>query len=324
VLTESIIQHIKLNANTWKLTASIVAGIMGNLSISRNCQAALKLKENDKMINNIEDCTLLNNGLKMPWFGFGVFQIEDGQQVKQAVKAALDTGYRSIDTATVYGNETGVGKAIRESAIPREDIFLTTKVWNDDQRGNRVIEAFEESLKRLDTEYVDLYLIHWPVQGCYQETWHEMEKIYHSGRAKSIGVSNFLVHHLEEILPDSQILPAVNQIEFHPFLIQPKLLKFCQEHKIQVEAWSPLMQGQIITGQAVQELAKKYQRTPAQITLRWDLQHEVVTIPKSIHPNRIAENAQIFDFVLSQEDMNVLDALDRGKRVGPDPDNFDF
>jgi diketogulonate reductase-like aldo/keto reductase len=276
------------------------------------------------MINSITDCTLLNNGLKMPWLGFGVLQIEDGQQVEHAVQAALEIGYRSIDTATVYKNEKGVGKALRESGIPREDIFLTTKVWNDDQRGKRVQAAFEESLTRLDTEYVDLYLVHWPVEGCYQETWHEMENIYHSGRVKAIGVSNFQVHHLEILLPDSQIVPAVNQIEFHPFLIQPGLLKFCQENKIQVEAWSPLMQGQIFTEQAVQKLAKKYDKTPAQITLRWDLQHEVVTIPKSTHSNRIAENTRIFDFELSQEDMNVLDALDQGKRVGPDPDNFNF
>lgn len=276
------------------------------------------------MINSIKDCTTLNNGLEMPWLGFGVFQIEDGQQVEQAVKAALEIGYRSIDTATIYKNESGVGKALRESSIPREDIFLTTKVWNEDQREKRILTAFEESLKRLDTEYVDLYLVHWPVKGCYQETWHEMEKIYQSGRTKAIGVSNFQVHHLEDILSDSQVVPTVNQIEFHPYLVQPKLLKFCQEHKIQVEAWSPLMQGEIITVPTVQELAKKYQKTPAQITLRWNLQHEVVTIPKSERPNRIAENAQIFDFELSQEDMNLLDALDQGKRVGPDPNNFNF
>jgi diketogulonate reductase-like aldo/keto reductase len=276
------------------------------------------------MISSITDCTLLNNGLEMPWLGFGVFRISDGQEVEQAVRYALEIGYRSIDTASVYGNERGVGKAIRESGIPREDVFLTTKVWNEDQRGKRTLAAFEESLKHLETEYVDLYLVHWPVKGCYQETWQVMERIYQSGRAKAIGVSNFLVHHLEDILRDSQIVPSVNQVEFHPFLVQPELLRFCQSHKIQVEAWSPLMQGQIITEQAVQKLAEKYHRTPAQITLRWDLQHEVVTIPKSTHSNRIAENAQIFDFELSQEDMNVLDALDQGKRVGPDPDNFDF
>lgn len=276
------------------------------------------------MISSIKDCTLLNNGLKMPWLGFGVYQINDGPEVERAIRYALEVGYRSIDTATVYGNERGVGKAIRESDILREDIFLTTKVWNDDQRGKRTWAAFEESLKRLETEYVDLYLIHWPVKGCYQETWRVMEKIYQGGRAKAIGVSNFLVHHLEDILRDSQIVPSVNQVEFHPFLVQPELLIFCQNRKIQVEAWSPLMQGKIVTEQVVQKLAENYHKTPAQIVLRWNLQHEVVTIPKSTHSNRIAENTQIFDFELSQADMNVLDALDEGKRVGPDPDSFDF
>ena len=276
------------------------------------------------MISSIKDCTLLNNGLEMPWLGFGVFKINDGQEVEQAVRYALETGYRSIDTAAVYGNERGVGKAVRESGILREDIFLTTKVWNDDQREKRALAAFEESLKRLGTEYVDLYLVHWPVKACFQETWQVMEEIYQSGRAKAIGVSNFLEHHIEDILCDSQIVPAVNQIEFHPFLVQPELLKFCQEHKIQVEAWSPLMQGQIVNEPTVQRMAEKYNKTPAQIALRWNLQHKVVTIPKSIHSNRIIENAQVFDFELSQADMNELDALDEGKRVGPDPDNFNF
>ncbi|MBI9050094.1 MAG: aldo/keto reductase [Anaerolineaceae bacterium] len=276
------------------------------------------------MISSIKDCAVLNNGLKMPWLGFGVFQMKDGQEVENAIKYALETGYRSIDTASVYGNESGVGKAIRESGIPREDIFLTTKVWNADQREKRILAAFEDSLKRLETDYVDLYLVHWPVKGCYQETWKEMEKIYQSGRAKAIGVSNFLVHHLEDILPESQVVPAVNQMEFHPFLVQPDLLAFCKKHKIQMEAWSPLMQGKIVSEPVVQKLAEKYQKTPAQITLRWDLQHEVVTIPKSAHEQRITENAQIFDFELSQADMQVLDALDQGKRVGPDPDNFNF
>ena len=276
------------------------------------------------MISSIKDCTLLNNGLKMPWLGFGVLNISDGQDVEKAVRYALEAGYRSIDTATVYGNERGVGNAIRESGIPREDIFLTTKVWNDNQRKKRTLAAFEESLKRLETEYVDLYLVHWPVKRCYQETWQVMEEIYQSGRAKAIGVSNFMIHHLEDLLSDSQILPAVNQIEFHPFLVQPELLKFCQEHNIQVEAWSPLMQGQIITEPTVQRLAEKYHKTPAQVALRWNLEHEVVTIPKSIHANRIAENADIFDFELSEADIRALDALDVGLRTGPDPYNFNF
>ena len=276
------------------------------------------------MINSIKDCTQLNNGLEMPWLGFGVFQIDDGQKVEQAVLSALEVGYRSIDTATVYKNESGVGKALRESGVPREDIFLTTKVWNSDQRARRTMAAFEESLERLDTEYVDLYLVHWPVMGHYEETWQVMEEIYKNGRAKAIGVSNFQIHHLEDILKDAHVVPAVNQIEYHPFLAQPELLSFCQKNKIQVEAWSPLMQGQIVNVPVVQELAAKYNKTPAQIALRWNLQHDVVTIPKSVRPSRIAENAQIFDFELSQEDMNLLDTLDAGKRVGPDPDNFSF
>lgn len=277
-----------------------------------------------KLINDITDCVVLNNGLKMPWLGFGVFQVNEGEEVENSVKWALEAGYRSIDTAAIYRNERGVGNAMRQSGIPREEIFLTTKVWNDDQRAKRTLEAFDESLERLGTDYVDLYLIHWPVKGCYQETWKAMEEIYHSGRAKAIGVSNFLVHHLQDILEDSDIVPAVNQVEFHPFLVQPELLNFCKEHQIQLEAWSPLIRGEIVSVPEAQKLAEKYQKTPAQIALRWDLQHEVVTIPRSIHRNRIEENAQIFDFELSDEDMALLDALDAGRRIGPDPDNFNF
>ena len=274
------------------------------------------------MINNIKVCTVLNNGLEMPWLGFGVYLINDGQEVEKSVCAALETGYRSIDTAAVYKNERGVGKAIRESGIPRKDIFLTTKVWNSDMREEHTLEAFEESLEKLGTDYVDLYLVHWPVEDFYKKTWKDMEKIYQSGRAKAIGVSNFLIHHLEDLLSDSQIEPAVNQIEFHPFLVQPKLLQFCRDHGIQVEAWSPLMRGKIIHESCVQAIAEKHNRTPAQIILRWDLQHRVVTIPKSVHRERIVENSKIFDFELSEADMKEIDSLDINKRVGPDPDNF--
>jgi methylglyoxal/glyoxal reductase len=276
------------------------------------------------MISSIKDCTVLNNGLKMPWLGFGVFQVDDGQEVEQAVRNALEIGYRSIDTAAVYGNERGVGKAVRESGVPREDIFLTTKVWNDDQRQKRTLAAFEESLARIQTDYVDLYLVHWPVQGFYQETWQTMQEIYQSGRAKAIGVSNFMIHHLEDILADSQIVPAVNQVEFHPYLVQPDLLKFCQSHQIQLEAWAPIVKGKIVNEPVAQKLAEKYHKTPAQVVLRWDLQHKVVTIPKSTHANRIAENADIFDFELSEADMKALDALDEGRRTGPDPYKFNF
>ncbi|MCB9423373.1 MAG: aldo/keto reductase [Ardenticatenaceae bacterium] len=276
------------------------------------------------MINSIKDCAVLNNGLEMPWLGFGVFQIDDGQKVKQAVLSALEVGYRSIDTAAVYKNEVGVGEALRESGIPREDIFLTTKVWNSDMRASRAMAAFEESLERLGTDYVDLYLVHWPVAGHYGETWQVLEEIYGNGRVKAIGVSNFQIHHLEDILRNGHIVPAVNQIEFHPLLVQPDLLQFCQEHEIQVEAWSPLMQGEIVDVPVVQKLAEKYGKTPAQIALRWNLQHDVVTIPKSVRPHRIAENADIFDFALADADMKLLDVLDEGKRVGPDPNNFNF
>ena len=276
------------------------------------------------MINSINDCAVLNNGVELPWLGFGVFKVEDGDVLEQAVSTALQIGYRSIDTASLYKNERGVGKAMRASGIPREEIFLTTKVWNNDMRAQRTLAAFEESLERLGTDYVDLYLVHWPVPGFYKETWKAMEDIYASGRARAIGVSNFTIHHLEDLLSDSEVVPAVNQIEFHPLLLQADLLAFCQSQAIQVEAWSPLMRGGIINHEVVQAIANNHHKTTAQIVLRWDLQHRVVTIPKSIHANRVAENADIFDFTLSEAEMKALDALDAGERIGPDPDNFNF
>jgi diketogulonate reductase-like aldo/keto reductase len=260
----------------------------------------------------------------MPWLGIGVYKVKEGQEVERVVGRALEIGYRSIDTASVYYNETGVGKAMRKSGIPRDEIFLTTKVWNDDLREKRTLAAFEESLERLGTDYVDLYMIHWPVKGFYEEAWQAMEEIYKSGRAKAIGVSNFLEHHLEDILRIGRVAPGVNQVEFHPYLIQPGLLDFCKHHKIQVQARNPLMLGQIVTDPTVMNLAEKYHKTPAQIVLRWDLQHEVVTIPKSVHSERIEENSKIFDFELSQSDMKVLDRLDAGKRLGSHPDHFSY
>ena len=274
-------------------------------------------------ITSLQDCTTLNNGEKMPWFGFGVFQSKDGEEVENAVKWALEAGYRSIDTAAIYGNEHGVGKAIRESGVPREEIFLTTKVWNDDMRTGRTLQAFNESLARLEMDYVDLYLVHWPVKGHYKDTWKALEEIYRSGRVKAIGVSNFLVHHLNDILESGSIVPAVNQVEFHPYLLQPELRQFCRERGIQFEAWSPLMQGRVLTVPVVMQLAEKYGKLPEHIILRWDLQHGVITIPKSVHKERIITNAQVFDFELTAEDIALLDALDEGKRIGPDPDTIE-
>lgn len=259
----------------------------------------------------------------MPWFGLGVWQTPDGEAVEQAIQYALDAGYRHIDTAAIYGNEAGVGNAIKRSGLPREDLFITTKLWNSEQGYDSTLRAFEESLKRLQLDYVDLYLIHWPVKGKYIETWKAFETLYKEGRVKSIGVSNFQVHHLKDILEHGTIVPAVNQVEFHPLLTQTELRAFCKEHGIQLEAWSPLMQGHLDLP-VLQELAKHYGKTPAQIVLRWDLQHEVVTIPKSVRQARIVENAGIFDFELSEEDMAKLDSLNQNKRFGADPDNFNF
>lgn len=276
------------------------------------------------MSRDIGERVTLNNGVEMPWLGLGVYGLEDGAEVERAVLHALETGYRSIDTATIYGNERGVGRAIRASGIPREEIFLTTKVWNDAQREQRTPAAFEDSLERLDTEYVDLYLVHWPVPGCYKKTWQELERIHESGRARAIGVSNFMPHQLDDLLSGSRIVPSVNQVEFHPRLVQRELLEYCRKHDIRVEAWSPLMQGQVVAEPTVIALAEKYSKTPTQVVLRWDLQHGVVTIPKSGTPARIAENARIFDFELSADDMRRLDALDEGRRLGADPLTFDF
>ncbi len=278
-------------------------------------------------MNNITDIKggfTLNNGVKMPYFGLGVYLSKEGQEVINAVKWALEEGYRHIDTAAIYGNEAGVGEGIRESGVSREEVFLVSKVWNSDQGYDSAIKAFEASLERLGTDYLDLYLIHWPVKGKYRETWRALETLYNEKRVKAIGVSNFLSHHLEDLLDQASIVPMVNQMEFHPYLVQKDLLGFCKEKDIQYEAWSPLMQGNVFEVELLKELAKKYQKSIAQIVLRWDLQKGVITIPKSSKRNRIAENASIFDFSLSEDDISRLDKLDRHQRFGPDPDTFDF
>lgn len=276
------------------------------------------------MPQNLQDTTTLHNGVKMPWFGLGVFKVQEGSEVVESVKAALRNGYKSIDTAAVYRNEEGVGQGIREAGVPREELFITTKVWNSDQGYESTLEAFETSMKKLGLEYLDLYLIHWPVAGKYKETWKALEKLYKDGRVRTIGVSNFHVHHLKDLMADAEIKPMVNQVEYHPHLTQTELLEFCKAEGIQMEAWSPLKQGELLSEPTILEIAEKHKKSPAQVILRWDLQNEVVTIPKSIKEHRIIENADIFDFELSSDEMNRLNSLNKNERVGPDPDNFDF
>lgn len=275
------------------------------------------------MIRSISDYTTLNNGVKMPWLGLGVWRVEDGDEVIRSVKAAVKAGYRSIDTAAVYDNEAGVGKAIKECGIPREELFITTKVWNTDQGYDTTLKAFEESRKKLGLEYIDLYLIHWPVKGKYKDTWRALEMLYREGVVRAIGVSNFQIHHLKDIMEGSSIVPVVNQVECHPLLTQKELLGFCKSHGIQLESWRPLMKGKLDHPTLV-ELSRKYGKSAAQVVLRWDLQNGVVIIPKSVHENRIIENAGIFDFELTDEDMEKVDAMNENHRFGSDPDNFDF
>lgn len=269
--------------------------------------------------------TRLNNGIAMPWFGLGVWQISSDTETERIVRTAIEHGYRSIDTAKIYGNERGVGKAIRSCGIPREELFITTKLWNDDIRRGRTGAAFDESMKALGLDYLDLYLVHWPIRGKIAGTWRAMEELVDTGRVKAIGVSNHLRPHLDELLPSAEIVPAVNQIEFHPYLQSRALLDFCRARQIRVEAWSPLQRGgSLLADPVVVQIAKAHGKTPAQVVLRWDLQNGVITIPKSVKPARLAENADIFDFALTAPEMAAIDALDRNERCGPDPMNFAF
>nr|WP_305801523.1 aldo/keto reductase [Neobacillus fumarioli] len=276
------------------------------------------------MMRSLQDTTTLHNGVKMPWFGLGVYKVQEGEEALQSVKAAIKAGYRSIDTAALYQNEESVGRAIKESGVPREELFITTKVWNTDQRNDSVLEAFETSLQKLGLDYVDLYLVHWPVKEKYKQTWKILEKIYKEGRARAIGVSNFTIHHLEDLIADAEIKPMVNQVELHPLFAQPELRDYCKKQEIQIEAWAPLGQGRLLDHPVLKEIADAHNKTIAQVILRWDLQNEIVTIPKSVKESRIIENANIFDFELTERDMEKINSLNENKRFGPDPDNFDF
>ncbi|UZD45801.1 aldo/keto reductase [Peribacillus frigoritolerans] len=280
------------------------------------------------MVKNLQDTTTLHNGVKMPWFGLGVFKVEEGPELVNAVKVAIKHGYRSIDTAAIYENEEGVGQGIREglkeAGISREDLFVTSKVWNADLGYESTIGAYEKSLQKLGLEYLDLYLIHWPVEGKYKEAWRALETLYKEGKVKAIGVSNFQIHHLKDLMEDAEVKPMVNQVECHPRLTQKEVQAFCKEQGIQLEAWSPLMQGELLDNEVLQAIATKHGKSVAQVILRWDLQNGIVTIPKSTKEHRIVENSTVFDFELTEEEMNQIDGLNQNHRVGPDPDNFDF
>ena len=261
----------------------------------------------------------LNNGVSMPVLGLGVYLMRPGSETYQAVRTALDAGYRLVDTARFYRNEEDVGRAVRDSGLRREDVFLTTKLWNDDHGYTSALKAFDFSLKRLGLGYIDLYLIHFPVTNLREESWRALENILDSGRARAIGVSNYTVHHLKDLLRYSSVVPAVNQVEFSPFLYQRELLEFCRKQRIQVEAYAPITAGHRLDDPRITAIAAKHGRTNAQVLLRWAIQHDVVVIPKSVHADRIAENAQIFDFELTGEEMSALDGLHDGFRSSWNP-----
>jgi diketogulonate reductase-like aldo/keto reductase len=261
----------------------------------------------------------LNNGVEMPIFGLGTFQMRSGKETQQAVLHALEAGYRLIDTAQMYGNEEDVGQALTKSGIPREEVFITTKLWNSDHGFQKALDACEESLERLGLPYVDLYLIHWPVQGLRNETWKAMQTLLEKGKCRAIGVSNYMIRHLEELLDNSKTIPAVNQVEFSPYLYQKDLLEFCRSHNIQLEAYSPLTKGHKLNDPRLLAIAKKYSKSPAQILIRWVLQKEVVVIPKSSRKERIIENADVFDFAIPLEDIRLLDSFNQSLRTSWDP-----
>jgi 2,5-diketo-D-gluconate reductase A len=266
----------------------------------------------------------LNDGRPMPQLGFGVWQVSN-QEATAIVGEALAAGYRSIDTAAIYGNEEGVGEALRQTSVPREELFITTKLWNNNHAPDAAMRAFDESLARLKLDFVDLYLIHWPVAGseAYRDAWRSLVKLKESGRAKSIGVSNFTAEHLRRVIDETGVTPAVNQIELHPRFQQRDMRAFHAQHGIATESWSPLGQGTLIQDAAIADIGRKYGKTSAQVILRWHLEHGLIAIPKSVTPSRVRENMDVFDFKLDADDMRILDALDdRSGRIGPNPDVF--
>lgn len=265
---------------------------------------------------------LLNTNREMPVIGLGVYKATGENEVERAICYATKAGYRLIDTASAYGNEDGVGRGVKQCSVSRDELFITTKIWNNAQRLGDIDGAFNRSLERLMTDYVDLYLIHWPVPGCYLQTWDKISTFYHEGRARSIGVSNFEIRHLKELESVSDIVPAVNQIEFHPYLYQKELVEYCQSRGIAVQAYAPLARGAYLDDDVMCVLATKYGKTPAQIGLRWILQKGVAIIPKSTQEERILSNAQLFDFEIEEEDMAIIDTLNKSQKFSGIPEDL--
>ncbi len=274
------------------------------------------------MISNIKDRMKLNNSVEIPYLGLGTWETRGRKDVDRAIHSALEIGYRLIDTAAAYYNEKEIGEAIKSGSIPREEIFITTKLDNSDHGYKQALKAFETSLKKLDMDYVDLYLIHWPVRG-RNESWKAMEELLRQGKCRAIGVSNFMINHLEDLKENSSVLPTVNQIEFNPFVYEKDVIKYCQNVGVAIEAYTPIARGKKFKHTAIKELSEKYGKTESQLMLRWGLQHKAIVIPKSSNPERIKENADIFDFNISDEDMKILNSLDESLRYSPDPHSYD-
>jgi methylglyoxal/glyoxal reductase len=273
-------------------------------------------------LQSLADTVEIAPGVAMNRLGLGTYRADEGPDVENEIRYGLSIGYRTLDTAALYGNEDSVGSIVRQSGLSRGDVFVTTKLWNTEQGYDSALRAFDMSLQRLGFDYVDLYLVHWPVQGKMRDTWSAMEEILASGRAKAIGVCNFLEHHLKVLATFARVMPALNQFEHHPRLQQPDLVAYCLEHGITVQAWAPIMRGRVLLIPELVKIAQTHGKTPAQVSIRWILQRGLTTIPKSIHEHRIAENADVYDFELSDAEMAIIESLDRGERIGPNPDRF--